>query len=182
MKDVSSYKKKFYLLCEECNNMSIEEAELTFKYNKIPKGFNSGFTNYFYCDHCKKETLHFDIETRIAKSVQLLRMNGYETMFSCEGHTLDERDEIYWPYIAFKKKPISYNIFTDILKNYGWKMMDVPKSNLLYNNKFLVGLYLIEKPKEYTNEMRDKDCENLYNALYEYFKEIIGGNINGCDN
>lgn len=174
MSDIGIYKKKFYLLCEECNNMSIEEAELTFKYNKVQEGFYQAFTNYFYCDHCKKETLQFDIEPRIAKSVQLLRMNGYETMFSCEGHTVDERNEIYWPYIAFKSKTFYFNTFTDILKKYGWKMMNVPMSNLLYNNRFLMGLYLIEKPKEYTNEMRDKDCEKLYNALYEYFKEIGG--------
>lgn len=97
------YTKKYGLICEDCNTLTIDTVSID-----IPKNFFDLYINlseYYYCDKCGGYTYHIDVDSRIARAVKTLRSKGYNTKFSCAGHArIDSNDPknyiINFPYIS----------------------------------------------------------------------------------
>lgn len=183
MKNITyNYHKKFCLLCEECNCLTEQSASVFFEGAEIPPDFYKEFTNEYYCKNCGKFTCQFDIERNISKSVRLLRLHGYETRYSCEGHSKliftknEYTHDTSYPYICFKDNKDLPDRFLDLVYSYGWKM-----------EKFNNGLWRLsdntidfddekfkENPQEYVeclNKAFKSQDKRLFKALLEVFIE-----------
>lgn len=171
----SSYHKKFYLLCEECNCLNEQSVSVFFNNVEFGKDFYMEFTNEYWCKHCQKPTFQFDVEPGIAKSVRLLRLHGFKTKFSCEGHGQIENASC--PYICFEKRELPKK-FESILDAYGWK---VDKGFEVINDNNLMRICVKGIPdKKYAekeewekvhSEYYKEADEKLFKALLEIFIE-----------
>ena len=178
-----NYHKKFNLICEKCNCISEHSVSVFYDNIEVAKDFYMEFTNEYYCKNCNEVTFQFDVEPRIAKSVRLLRLHGYDTRFSCEGHSklINDKGKLShntsFPYICFVEKELPDN-FERIINNYGWKL----ERHILDDENILrLGYtYYFEGDEsdveEYVNKHNEKFIEadkKLFRALLEAFIEEL---------
>ena len=162
-----NYHKKFCLLCEECNCLSDQSVSVFFDNVEFERNFYMEFTNEYWCKHCQKLTMQFDVEPGIAKSVRLLRLHGFETRFSCEGH--DNGEESSDPYICFVKKELPEN-FEKIINANGWKI-DRGFEEINDDNLMRMCAVLPEEYDKNLNEYFENADKSLFKALLEIFIE-----------
>ena len=171
-----NYHKKFCLLCEECNCLTNQSVSVFFDNVEFERNFYMEFSNEYYCKQCGKVTTQFDVEPGIAKSVRLLRLHGFETKFSCEGHGNGE--ESSEPYICFVKKELPEN-FERIINAHGWKIdkgfEEVNDDNLMRisifdpeNKGSIIGE---QEFNSFLNDYFEKANKELFKALLEVFIE-----------
>lgn len=162
----NNYYKKFSLLCEECNCLSDQSVSMFYDGAELAPDFYEEFTNYYYCKNCGKFTFQFDIERNIAMSVRLLRIHGYNTRFSCEGHSkaiFRENKYLHntsYPYICFDANKELPERFEEILNMHDW---EIKKFN---SDQWRIS----DNSVEFCDEEFDKDPQNYVDCLNKAFK------------
>ena len=162
-----NYHKKFCLLCEECNCLSEQSVSVFFDNVEFERDFYMEFSNEYWCKQCEKPTIQFDVEPGIAKSVRLLRLHGFETRFSCEGHTNGE-EVLSNPYICFVKRELPEN-FETILNAHRWKI-DKEFEEVNDDNLMRICAILPDDDNDLNKYIEEAD-KNLFKTLLEIFIE-----------
>lgn len=171
----TNYHKKFCLLCNKCNCLSDQSVSVFYNNAETSKDFYMEFSNDYYCKICKEITYQFDIEPGIAKSVRLLRIHGYDTVYSCEGHSKviyengTYTHDTSYPYICFMEKELP-KCTKQILKAHGWNINTL--NDVMLRLYYTMDEYETSNIQEYVNYHNDKFAEadkELFNALLEIF-------------
>lgn len=95
------------------------------------------------CKHCNNEVVLVELDQGISDIVSNLNKKGYNTIFSCEGHIIDEENYDI-AYVIFEVSDIADDIFfiNRIYKNFPSHAWIINRSFKRLENKSTVEIYM----------------------------------------